>query len=212
MKDLAERNPATLEGTSLMVQAVIELQHDHRAIQNVMAAMSTLAGALEAGDDVSREVLRDLTRFVDTFADQCHHQKEEKYLFPLLQKKDAPEIHAKLRKLADEHRTGRGMASEFERSVVGYLAHRPGGRDELVRAIRQLAMLYNSHIESEERVLLPLVEETLSPKEQNWLRDKFSEVEWYIGLDVHRNYEVLADSMKHWLPASASKNGQPIHV
>lgn len=195
-----------------MVQAAIELQHDHRAIQNVTKAMKAVADALEDGDDVSRDVLRGLTRFVDTFADQCHHQKEEKYLFPLLQKKDVPEIHAKLRTLADEHQTGRAMASEFERSAVAYLSHRPGSRGELVRAMRQLATLYDSHIEGEERVLLPLVEDTLSPGEQKWLRDKFSEVEWYIGLDVHRNYEVLADSMKHWLPTSASEKGQPIHV
>ncbi len=195
-----------------MVQAAIELQHDHRAIQNVMTAMSALADALERGDDVSRELLRDLTRFVDTFADQCHHEKEEKYLFPLLQKKDVPEIHAKLRKLADEHQTGRALASKFERSAVAYLSHRLGSRTQLVRAMRQLAALYDSHIEAEERVLLSLVEDTLSPGEQKWLRDKFSEVEWYIGLDVHRNYEVLADSMKHWVPTPASEKGQPIHV
>ncbi len=78
--------------------------------------------------------------------------------------------------------------------------------------MRQLAVLYESHIEREERVLVAVMEDNLSRGEQEWLRDKFSEVEWYIGLDVHRSYEVLADDMKHWLPASAKQNGQPVHA
>ena len=195
-----------------MMQAVVELQHDHRAIQSVMTAMGALADALERGEGISREILRDLTRFVDTFADRCHHEKEEKYLFPLLKEKDLPEIDAELRKLADEHHSGRAMAAQFERSAVAYLSHRPGASIELVRAMRQLAALYDGHIEREERVLLPLMEGKLSRKEQEWLRDKFSEIEWYIGLEVHRNYEVLAEDMKRWLPGSANQKRQAVHA
>ncbi len=139
-----------------MMQAVIELQHDHRAIQNVMTAMSALADALDRGEDITREVLRDLTRFVDIFADRCHHDKEDKYLFPLLKKKDMPHIDDELHKLADDHQVGRAMAAQFERSAVAYLSHSPGSRRELARAMRHLAELYESHIEREERVLLPL--------------------------------------------------------
>jgi hemerythrin-like domain-containing protein len=106
-----------------------------------MTAVGALADALDRGEDITGEVLRDLTRFVDTFADRCHHDKEEKYLFPLLKKKDMPEIDAELRKLADDHHAGRAMAAQFERSAVAYRAHRPGSRSELVRAMRQLAAL-----------------------------------------------------------------------
>lgn len=194
-----------------MVQAVIELQHDHRAIQDVMSAMSALADALDRGEDTTRELLRDLTRFVDTFADRCHHDKEEKYLFPLLKKKDLPELDAELSRLTDDHHASRAMAAEFERSAVAYLSNRPGSRNELGWAMRQLAAFYESHIAREERVLFPLMED-LSRGEQAWLRDKFSEIEWYIGLDIHRSYEVLADDMKRWLPASANQNGQPVHA
>lgn len=123
-----------------------------------------------------------------------------------------PEIDAELRKLTDDHHAGRAMAAQFERSAVAYLSHRPGSRSELGRAMRQLAVLYESHIEREERVLLPLMEGNLSRREQEWLRDKFSEIEWYIGLDVHRSYEVLAEGVKHWIPASAERNGQPVHA
>jgi len=88
-----------------------------------MTAMSALADALERGEDISPEVLRDITRVVDTFADRCHHEKEDKYLFPLLRKKDLPKIDAELRKLADEHHSGRAMAEQFERSAVAYFSH-----------------------------------------------------------------------------------------
>ncbi len=121
-------------------------------------------------------MLRDRTRFVDIFADHCHHDKENKYLFPLLKKKDMPQIDDELCKLADDHHVGRAMAAKFERSAVAYLSHRPGSRRELARAMRHLAELYEGHIEREERVLLPLMEGNLSRREQDWLRDMFSEI------------------------------------
>ena len=61
-----------------------ELKHDHHVIQQVVAGMSVVAELLDSGKQVDPSVLVDLVQFLRVFADQCHHEKEEQHLFPLL--------------------------------------------------------------------------------------------------------------------------------
>lgn len=58
------------------------LEAEHRVIQKVVGAMAVVAEALEDDGEVEPDTLRDITAFMRTFADQCHHGKEETHLFP----------------------------------------------------------------------------------------------------------------------------------
>ena len=64
-----------------------ELEHEHRIIQQVVGGMAVLIEKLESGKDVDPSVFTDLSEFLQTFGDQCHHGKEEEYLFKLLRRK-----------------------------------------------------------------------------------------------------------------------------
>jgi hemerythrin-like domain-containing protein len=65
-----------------------ELEHENHIIERVVAAMAVLAEKLRSGKEVEARVLSDLVEFLQVFADDCHHGKEEHYLFPLLEKKN----------------------------------------------------------------------------------------------------------------------------
>jgi hemerythrin-like domain-containing protein len=67
-----------------------ELEHEHRIIQQVVGAMAVLTEKLESGAEVEAAVLTDLSEFMHTFVDKCHHGKEENYLFKLLEQKGVP--------------------------------------------------------------------------------------------------------------------------
>ena len=67
-----------------MSDFIHELKHDHHVIQQVVAGMSAVAELLDSGKQVDPSVLADLVQFLRVFADQCHHEKEEQHLFPLL--------------------------------------------------------------------------------------------------------------------------------
>ena len=189
-----------------MLQPLLELKHDHETIENVMEAMSAAAKRLQHGQELSHELFQEFSTFIHTFADACHHAKEEKYLFPLVEKKQIGEINLHLRRLEEEHLTSRTLLSRFDQFSAAYLSNRPGARDSLVQVMNEITALYRRHIWEEDHVFLPLLEGMLTPFEQRWLRDKFSEVEWYIGLDVHRRYEVLADKVRLMAEPSASEH------
>lgn len=179
-----------------MLQPLLELKHDHQAITNIVETMSAAAKRLQYGQELSQELLQEFSTFMHTFADACHHAKEERYLFPLVEQKQIGEINRHLRRLEEEHLTSRTLLSRFDQLSAAYLSNRAGARESLVQVMIEIAELYRRHIWEEDHVFLPLLEGMLTPSEQRWLRDKFSEVEWYIGLDVHRRYEVLADKVR----------------
>lgn len=58
-----------------------ELEHEHRIIQQVGGGMAVIIEKLESGSEIDPVVLTDLSEFMQTFGDKCHHGKEEDYLF-----------------------------------------------------------------------------------------------------------------------------------
>lgn len=53
------------------------LEAEHRVIQKMVAGMSVLAERLEGGEQVDVSLLDRIVVFLRTFADRCHHGKEE---------------------------------------------------------------------------------------------------------------------------------------
>jgi len=66
------------------------LEDEHLVITKVVGATPVLADRLEAGQEVDVNTLQGIVEFMRTFADKCHHGKEEELLFPLLSKKGVP--------------------------------------------------------------------------------------------------------------------------
>jgi len=66
-----------------------EILEDH-FIQKVVGAAAVLLETLEAGNEVEGKTLQEIVEFMRTFADKCHHGKEETHLFPALEKKGVP--------------------------------------------------------------------------------------------------------------------------
>ena len=66
-------------------KATEELEHEHRIIQQVVGGMAVIIEKLESGKEIDPAVLTDLSEFMQTFGDKCHHGKEEDYLFKLLE-------------------------------------------------------------------------------------------------------------------------------
>ena len=66
-------------------------------------------GGRESGKEVDPSVFTDLSEFMQTFGDKCHHAKEEEYLFKLLEKKGVPVSGCPLAVLLHEHEKGRSL-------------------------------------------------------------------------------------------------------
>ena len=172
------------------------LEAEHRVIQKVVAAMAVLAERLDGGEDLDVPQLENVVEFLRTFADRCHHGKEETVLFPALIRRGVPSHGCPIGGLTMEHQKGRVMVGELADAIRGYAAGEPPARDNLVKSLRALVALYPSHIWKEDYLLFPLAGKVLTPEDQQDLMDKFNKVERELGLDVHEVADRVAAELE----------------
>lgn len=174
-------------------KATVILEEEHRYIQQVVAATAVLAGRLQSGQEVAAETLRDTVEFLRTFADRCHHGKEETYLFSALEKKGVPMHGCPVGALLGEHQRGRAIVAQLAESTEAYAAGNPEARARLIESLLDLTGLYPSHIWKEDYLLFPMADKLLGSQEQRELLAAFEAAEEPIGADLHQRFERLAN-------------------
>jgi hemerythrin-like domain-containing protein len=185
------------------------LEAEHRVIQKVVAAMAVLAERLDGGEDVDVPLLENVVEFLRTFADRCHHGKEETFLFPALIRRGVPSHGCPIGGLTMEHQKGRVMVGELADAIRGYAAGEPPARDNLVKSLRALVALYPSHIWKEDYLLFPLAGKVLTPEDQQDLMHKFETVDRELGLDVREGFDKVATELERKVSGIDSKPGNP---
>jgi len=173
-----------------------ELRHDHHVIQQVVAGMSAVADLLDSGKQVDPSVLSDLVQFLRVFADQCHHEKEEQHLFPLLATKGNVSTRRELESLEREHRSAKQLVGQLANVAAVYVHNPAAVRYRVIELLQLLVELYPAHIWKEDFLLFPLAQQNLSQKEQHDLKEKFEDVEREVGEDVHAGFEILAQKLE----------------
>jgi hemerythrin-like domain-containing protein len=145
------------------------LENEHLIIAKVVGAASVLVDRLEAGQEVGNETLQGVVEFMRTYADKCHHGKEEELLFPLLGKKGVLMQGCPVGALTMEHGKGRMHVKGSVAATEAYQKGDPGGRQAVIQALRGIAELYPNHIWKEDYLLFPLTNKVLNPEEQRSL-------------------------------------------
>jgi hemerythrin-like domain-containing protein len=171
------------------------LEAEHRVIAKVIGAVPVVADKLEAGQPVDVETLRNIVEFMRTFADKCHHGKEEELLFPTLANKGVPLQGCPVGVLIAEHTRGRALVKELADAADVYQKGDLGGKEALVKGLRGIVALYPNHIWKEDYLLFPLTNKVLSPEEQQNLYKEFEKVEERIGRDTHHRLEEFAEHL-----------------
>ena len=169
-----------------------ELEQEHRIIQQVVGGMAVLIEKLESGKEIDPAVLTDLSEFMQTFGDRCHHGKEEQYLFKLLEKKGVPVSGCPLAVLLHEHEKGRRLMADLKLTSETYIRTPRAGKESLIGTLRRLIELYPAHIWKEDYLLFPMANKLLNDSEQRELLMQFEQHDFEIGIDVHHGFEQLA--------------------
>ena len=154
--------------------ATADLRDEHEVILQALAVLERVAHRLAGERTVNEPALADLVQFLQTFADRCHHAKEEDQLFPALRAKGAGDALAVFR---EEHEEGRG-----------YLRTLATGASRAARAAaaRHYVSLLRSHIERENEVLFPMADGLFTPVEHGALARAYADVELRVmGAGAH---------------------------
>jgi hemerythrin-like domain-containing protein len=165
------------------------LQNEHRVIEQVLSCLEKMSEqALVAGklDELSARQALD---FLQTFADRCHHGKEENYLFPLMEAKGFPREGGPTGVMLHEHEVGREHIRGMEAALPDAAAcDKAGLRHFALHADAYVALL-RQHIFKEDHRLFPMASQVCSAKDDADLVDCFARIELHdMEEGVHEHY------------------------
>lgn len=128
------------------------LMMEHRLIEKMIALIRNSISKAEKEKNINLKFIDLAVDFIQTYADRCHHGKEENILFRELRQKTLSPEHARLmEELVEDHRSGRKAVREI---VEAKEILRNGDTSSLSRLFDRLKFLsdfYPRHIEKEDK-------------------------------------------------------------
>ena len=172
------------------------LRVEHRLIERLITLMQM------EGDRIKKDKLTDIDfidnciDFIKTYADRCHHGKEEDILFKELEVKELKPNHKKLLKeLVEEHK----YAREITLKLLDVRNRYFNSNDEATKQIlafeiyeylKNLIDFYPNHIKKEdEEFFLPCMD-YFTDKEKNEMIDKFWDFDRKL---IHEKYKKVLE-------------------
>lgn len=155
------------------------LMIEHRLIERVVKLWKKELESITKNNAVDMCFIEFAVDFMKTYADRCHHGKEEDILFRDLKKKDlSSELKRILDELIHEHGIARKTVATLVDAKGRYASENRDSLSEMVPAIKKLIELYPSHIEKEDRhFFLPCMkyfnaQEQAAMLEEFWIFDR----------------------------------------
>jgi hemerythrin-like domain-containing protein len=142
------------------------LAAEHQAIRRALNVLESMRDKMQHGYSVDIHDVNALLLFLHCFADGCHQGKEESILFPALKQSlqnpnrgDSRFLTLDLESLLGEHKQERDLIQKTQTALFA----RQGS--DFADQSRRLIDLLVEHIVQEERILLPMAEQILTPQE-----------------------------------------------
>ena len=169
------------------LEPIEELMDEHRVIERVLGIIEIAADLLDDDETVDPELFVDIVDFLSTFADKCHHSKEEKHLFAKMQECGASGEVGPIAVMLREHQDGRAHVRKM--AELSQKKMTKANKAAMAKASRAYVELLSQHIRKEDNVLYPMAKQILSGEDMKDLEKSFSEVEEKImGPGVHEKF------------------------
>lgn len=177
------------------------LMVEHRLIEKLMPQIREAVESARRTGTIDHEFVEFALDFVRTYADRCHHGKEEDILFRELDHKPLERgLRKTMDELVEEHKTGRRIVGELRRAVEAYKRGEEGDAGEggggeggggegalgtIIEKLAFLAEFYPAHIRKEdEGFFLPCMD-YFNPEEQAAMLEEEREFDCEL---VHKIY------------------------
>ncbi|MDD4956015.1 MAG: hemerythrin domain-containing protein [Candidatus Omnitrophica bacterium] len=128
------------------------LMIEHRIIERMIKIMRAKLENISKEGKVDPVFIDTAVDFIRTYADRCHHGKEEDILFRDLAKKKISDEHKRImNELIEEHKMGRNNVKNLIEAKEKYVRGDNGALTEIVSNIETLVNFYPKHIEKEDK-------------------------------------------------------------
>ncbi len=175
------------------MRASEDLVDEHEGILRGLKILERMASLAGDATKVPRSDAEALVGFFVSFADTCHHGKEEGILFPELEKVGIPRDRGPVGQMLAEHEEGRGHVRGMKRALEG------GGFDRtaFAKSAEDYIALLRAHIRKENEVLFPLGDMKLPPEAQASIATRFEEHEEKVmGAGTHERLHAMLDEFE----------------
>ncbi len=150
---------------------------EHESILQALAALEGKLDTWEKGTPPDRAYVEKAVEFLRSFADRCHHGKEEDILFKaMVEELDFPRNAGPVAVLTREHEQGRAYLREIG-EAAGVLGQDPDALRRVVGNGRQYIQLLRMHIDRENTVVFPMVDQFLAEADNARLARQFDDFE-----------------------------------
>lgn len=174
-----------------------DLMSEHRAIERMLGIVDAMRLKLAQGAEVPTGDLGDALEFIRTFADTCHHHKEEALLFPAMEAAGVANEGGPIGQLLEEHRQGRAHVATMVAALESADGPAIASNDDLARAMLAYTTLLRGHIGTEDTQTFPLADEVLSETTKESLAEQFDDYERKImGPELHEHFHEVLDRME----------------
>lgn len=170
------------------------LMIEHRLIERMINLTKDRLEGMSEQKRVDPAFIDVAVDFLRTYADRCHHGKEENILFRDLAKKQLSDEHKKImNELVEEHVYARKTVRMLEASKVSYIQGQKGALGDVINVLKQLIDFYPMHIEKEERHFFPPSMGYFTKQELDDMLQRFWEFDRKM---IHEKYREVVDNIK----------------
>lgn len=173
--------------------AIGGLMHEHQVILRAVGGMSAELERISHGGEVDRDYLVAAIDFVRSYADRCHHGKEEDILFRDLEGKPlSAEDRQAMERLVSDHVWGRERTGELASALDRYAASDTEALRQITRSLESLVAFYPEHIEREDHGFFAAARGYFTPEERDAMADECAAFERSL---VHERYLQVAEKL-----------------
>ena len=173
-----------------MMQPSEVLREEHVVIEHLLGVLDGIAEHLDEGHPVPAKDLEAALEVVVGFADKCHHAKEEKALFPVLERHSPEEGKLLAHRFHGDHEAFRHLVRGMREAVPTVDARDPAATRMFAKNARTYASLIREHIAKETELLFPLMDRAIPAADMAKLAAEFDRIEREeTGAGAHERYE-----------------------
>lgn len=164
---------------------------EHRLIERMVAVLDRQRASIDGGGRPDNDLLDTAADFMRTYADRCHHGKEEELLFAKLKTKEmSADMVAAMDQLIADHARSRQLVGRMRELNGRSRGGEAAAASELVGVLGELVKLYPDHIAREDKHFFPAAMHYLSREESDTLLHQFSEFDRKI---IHEKYAAVVE-------------------
>ncbi|MDH4213222.1 MAG: hemerythrin domain-containing protein [Candidatus Thorarchaeota archaeon] len=177
-----------------MVLPVGPLMIEHRLIERMISIMGKEIKRIQKNRDVDPKFIDTAVNFIRTYADQCHHGKEEKILFRDLQKKKLkPDDKQIMDELIHEHILGRTLTGQLVEAKSKFITGEKTALATIINLMQQLVDFYPKHIEKEDKIFFKSAMKYFTTAEKDAMLDEEYEFDKKFIHVIYRNVVAEAE-------------------